>query len=310
MSRRSNQKLKILYLYRILTEQTDERRALTLSQIAEELSKYGVEAGRKCLYDDIEVLRVYGLNVCTKRDRYVRYYLKDKKFDNAEIKLLSDLVFQNDLLTARKKKELIKKFEGFTSLSDALIYDEDIPSKTISEDAYKNIELICRAIIGDKRITFKQFEWNAHKQRILLCGGEVIAVSPWKLEFYGNSYRLIAFDHSKKEIAVFLPSKLLNLTLTSKKRGGEDEFLSYISDDSEWDNIRLSCDNSVASDIIDRFGTDVTILANRENCFEMSAKTQINNDLFAWIFTMRGTVRILAPEWVAKRYGEMLIDGG
>ena len=79
MSRRSNQKLKLLYLSKILLDMTDERHGLTLTEILRELSKYGIETGRKSLYDDMEALRVYGYDVHSKRDRYVRYYIKNRE---------------------------------------------------------------------------------------------------------------------------------------------------------------------------------------------------------------------------------------
>lgn len=41
---RSNQKLKIMYLMRILTEETDEDHAITLQEIVEKLKSYGVTA--------------------------------------------------------------------------------------------------------------------------------------------------------------------------------------------------------------------------------------------------------------------------
>ena len=309
MSKRPNQKLKLLYLMKIFTEQTDERRSLTLSQISEELLKYGIESRRKSLYDDIEALRVYGFNVCTKRDRYVRYYLRGKRFDSAEIKLLSDFIANNDLLTNTKKEEFIKKFVGLASFEDGY-FDEMPIERDGNGSTYKKIEIICKAIATDKCITFKRFEWNSYKQRILVNGGEVFAVSPWRLLLTDNGYRLIAFDNLKKEIHVFDPGRLLDVSISSKKRDGEKAFLSFSFSECESDNVRLFCDNSVAGEIIDRFGLDVTVLANREDHFEISVKTDVNASFYSWIFSMRGKVKILAPEWVLDDYKEMLIAGG
>ena len=85
MAKRSNQKLKILYLYKILLENTSEKNGMTLAQILRELQSYGIRAERRSIYDDIEALRVFGIDVRVWRDRYVRYYVAERKFDVAKI---------------------------------------------------------------------------------------------------------------------------------------------------------------------------------------------------------------------------------
>lgn len=60
---RLNQKLKIMYLMKILLEETDEDHDLTLNEIVEKLKAYNVTAERKSLYSDIENLRTFGLDI-------------------------------------------------------------------------------------------------------------------------------------------------------------------------------------------------------------------------------------------------------
>ena len=60
MAKMPNQKLKLLYLMRILQARTDADHAMTLSEISAELAKYDISAERKSLYDDIEMLKLYG----------------------------------------------------------------------------------------------------------------------------------------------------------------------------------------------------------------------------------------------------------
>ena len=59
----NNQKLKILYLMKILLEKTDETHSITMPEIITELKAYGVNAERKSIYSDIENLRLYGLDM-------------------------------------------------------------------------------------------------------------------------------------------------------------------------------------------------------------------------------------------------------
>ena len=56
-------KKKILYLMKILMEQTDEEHILTAKELCEELEKYGLSAERKSIYKDIEVLQDFGIDI-------------------------------------------------------------------------------------------------------------------------------------------------------------------------------------------------------------------------------------------------------
>ncbi|MCD8149409.1 MAG: WYL domain-containing protein, partial [Clostridiales bacterium] len=63
MAKSANQKLKIVYLMRILMEKTDETHSISMAEIIEELAKYDISAERKSLYNDIESLRKFGVDV-------------------------------------------------------------------------------------------------------------------------------------------------------------------------------------------------------------------------------------------------------
>mgnify|MGYP000866382955 CR=1 FL=1 len=53
----NRQKLKLLYLMRMLEEETDAEQGLTMAQILERLEAQGITAERKGIYRDIEALR-------------------------------------------------------------------------------------------------------------------------------------------------------------------------------------------------------------------------------------------------------------
>ncbi len=88
-----NQKLKMLYLVRIFSEETDDEHALTMPEIVTRLSEYGVNADRKTLYSDFALLREYGLDIITEQEgRNYLYHLGSRDFELPELKLLVDSV--------------------------------------------------------------------------------------------------------------------------------------------------------------------------------------------------------------------------
>ena len=67
MSKTPNQKTKLLHLARMLLRQTDEEHPLAVAQIIEALARQDIKAERKSVYDDMEALRLFGLDVqCRK----------------------------------------------------------------------------------------------------------------------------------------------------------------------------------------------------------------------------------------------------
>ena len=76
MPKSSNQKLKLIYLMKILLERTDETHGITMPEIIEALGAYDISAERKSLYNDIENLRVYGLDVIgTQEGRHLNHLI-------------------------------------------------------------------------------------------------------------------------------------------------------------------------------------------------------------------------------------------
>lgn len=55
MSKSSNQKLKLIYLMKILLERTDETHSITMPEIIDALAAYDISAERKSLYNSIRV---------------------------------------------------------------------------------------------------------------------------------------------------------------------------------------------------------------------------------------------------------------
>ena len=93
MTKGDNQKLKLLYLAKILMRETDDQHSLTLAQITERLNDCGVNADRKTLYTDFEELRHYGLDIIkVQAQRNFYYHIGNREFELPELKLLVDSV--------------------------------------------------------------------------------------------------------------------------------------------------------------------------------------------------------------------------
>ena len=81
MARQSNQKRKLVFLRDVLLEYTDEKHPMTMKEIINQLAARGVSAERKSIYDDMETLKVLGLDIQTVRSRSTGYYVAKRDFE-------------------------------------------------------------------------------------------------------------------------------------------------------------------------------------------------------------------------------------
>ena len=325
---RSNQKLKIMYLMKILMEYTDEEHDITLAEIVEKLKAYGITAERKSLYSDIENLRMYGMEIEGQQyDRTFHYRVINRQFELAELKLLVDSVQSARFITEKKSKELIEKIEAYASKYEAEKLNRQVNVsgrvKTQNKRVYYSVDAIHEAISYNKQITFQYFTWTVDKKMELRHDGAFYSVSPWALCWDDEKYYLIGFDNTEGKIKHFRVDKMTNTEVVDEKRLGKREFsqinMSEYSNklfgmfEGESHNVRLRCDNSAANIIIDRFGSDVPIIKVDDDHFETVVKVSVSRMFLGWVMSIPG-VKIVSPESTVemmkeeiKRLSEMYI---
>ena len=314
MARSSGQKLKILYLMKIFLEKTDCEHSLTIAEIIDELEKYGISAERKSLYGDIDALRDYGMDIETTRGTKFGYYVANRLFELPELKLLVDAVQASKFITARKSGELIKKLESFSSTYEAMNLQRQVyvanRIKTMNESIYYNVDFIHSAINDNKKITFRYYEWTPEKEKKLRHGGATYCVSPWALSWDDEYYYMIAYDSAAEKIKHYRVDKMVNIGVSDQKREGADIFsdfdMALYSKQAfgmyggELTTVLLECDNSLAGVIIDRFGTDVTIMPKGDK-FDVSVRVMVSPIFISWVLGFGSKLKILSPDWVSNR---------
>ncbi len=113
-----NTRLKLLYLADIFRLETDEDHALSVYELIKELANYGITVSRQTLYEDVELLKDYGMDIHTNKQSGsapTLYNLASRDFSFAELKLLVDTIHSSKSILPPKNKELITKLSGLTS---------------------------------------------------------------------------------------------------------------------------------------------------------------------------------------------------
>ena len=319
MPKSTNQKLKSLYLMKILLEKTDDEHRMTMQEILAALEAYGITAERKSIYADIEELRLYGLDVVKeKQGNTYGYYVASRQFELAELKLLVDSVQSAKFITAKKSHELIKKIEGLCSHYEANQLQRQVYMteriKAINENIYYNVDKLQDAIAQNSKITFQYFQWNVKKEMVLKRDGARYRVSPWALSWDDENYYLIAFDEQAGIVKHFRVDKMLHIELTGEMREGEEalpgfDIAVYARKmfgmfAGEERTVKLRCENKFAGVMIDRFGKEVMMRPEDETHFVIHVNVAVSRQFLSWVMSLGEGVRIISPEEVVVQVQE------
>lgn len=319
MAKGANQKLKLLYLMKIMLDKTDEAHSITMPEILSSLKAYDVTAERKSIYDDFEALRLYGMDIIGEQRNKTFYYRVGKRdFELAELKLLVDAVQASKFVTAKKSNELIKKIENLASKYEATKLQRQVyvaeRIKTMNESIYYNVDKIHTAIGLNVKIIFQYFQWNVDKNMELRKNGEFYCISPWALSWDNENYYLIGFDRDAGFIKHYRVDKMLHIDLSEEKREGKELFEKFNIAvyakkmfgmyDGDVQIVKLECENRLAGVIIDRFGKNVQMIRTDNEHFTVNIDVAVSQQFLAWVISIGEGAKIIGPECVVNMMKE------
>ncbi len=322
MAKSENQKQKLLYIAQYLMEQTDETHAVSTPQLIEYLASNGIKAERKSIYNDIDTLNDFGMDIIRSDEHRGGYMLASRPFELAEVKLLVDLVQSSKFITEKKSRELIGKLETLTSKYDAKAMQRQVEivgrSKTHNENIYYNVDVIHNAIHKNVKIRFHYFDWDINKKMQLRHDGAWYEVSPWKLTWDDENYYLMAFDEKSNEIRFYRVDKIVDISLTETERVGKDAFenmdLAAFSKKTfgmfagDEKTVRLRCENSLVGVMVDTFGADVALRPDGNSHFIARMDVIVSSQFFGWLAGLGARVEVISPDEVRDEYKSYLAN--
>ena len=315
MARSSFQKLKLLHVMNYLLQNSDEEHPITVNQMIQYLESNGIAAERKSIYDDIEALRTFGVDIeeC-KRGRVFGYYVAIRTFELPELKLLVDSVQSSKFITHKKTASLIKKIETLASVHSAQLLHRQVfvknRIKTMNESIYYNVDEIHTGIARDRRIRFRYFDYTVSKERRFRRDGGYYVVSPFALTWDDENYYLVAYDSEAGIIKHFRVDKMLDIGILDEARDGQESFAAL--DMAEYakkvfgmfsgreERVRMRFDNQLVGAVLDRLGREAMLIPDGESCFTVTAQVEVSPQFFAWISGFGSLARIVSPDHVVQ----------
>lgn len=318
-----NQKKKLLAVMQILLQRTDEDHTMSAQDICSALeSTYGITAERKGIYADIEALQDMGIDIIQNKGSASGYYVGEREFELAELKLLVDAVQSSKFISGKKSEELIKKLEGLTSTHQAQrlqrqVFICDRP-KTENKNVFIIVDGIHTALFEGVQIQFQYTEWTPKKELRLKKEGAYYVVSPWALTWDDENYYLVAYDADADMLKHYRVDKIKNLSLLKEKRLGKDKFQkfdlpsfakkTFAMYGGHDEQVSLYCKNRMAGVIIDRFGKNVAMIPVDSEHFKANLLVTVSEQFYGWITGLGTGVKICGPKHVKNAYREYLSE--
>jgi len=318
MEKSGNSKLKLLYVMRFLLEKTDEDHPATVQDIIDEIKSMGLSSERKSIYEYIELLQEYGLDIICRREKRNRYFVGSRDFELPELKLLVDAVQYSKFITQKKSDDLIAKINALASEHQAkqLVRQVYVTNrlKAVNEKIYYSVDMLHKAIADKRKISFRYFDYDLSKQQKFRKNGLNYTTVPCVLIWDDENYYLVTYNEKYGKYVNYRVDKMVDVQLSEEHFtdlpvqldvmkycakifnmfGGSDE------------TVVLECSEDLIGVVIDRFGHDVELTPVSPETFRITVPIVLSPTFLAWIFQFQDKMKLIGPQNAVDQYKVML----
>ncbi len=313
MAKNMGSKIKLITILDLLNKHSDENHIVSTTRLIELLADAGISAERKSIYDDIERLIALDYDIIKTGKGY---YLGERRFETAEIKILIDAVASSKSLSEKKSMAIINKLESFLSKHEAKHLHEGLRiisrPKSDNEQIYYNISRIERAIIDKKAISFKYFNIDIEGKKIYRNGGKRYTAFPITLSYNEDRYYLVSFYEKYNNFTNFRVDRMESIEPVDWTGAVPQDFdiSSYIKETfdmfgGEKQKLTLSFDNSLLSSVRDKFSDDAVFVPDGER-FILNRDVAVSARFYGWLCGFGNKAQIISPKSVADDYKSFL----
>jgi len=318
-----NQKLRLLFLYKLFLRETDEAHPKTRKELCEMLeSRHDICVERKTFYDDLSLLESIGIDIA-KGEKKGSYFLASKDFEMPELHLLIDAIQSSQFITEKKSRALIEKLTAFCSHYEGEQLKSQVRlstrNKTLNESIFYNIDALYEAIAAGKQISFLYFNWDLKDGKLTRAyrhGGKRYKVSPFAIVWDDEKYYLIAYDVAAGGLRHYRIDKMEKIEQEQDYRQGGDLLEKFDSGDyavkhfgmygGEQQQITLRFRQEMLGVAIDQFGKQASLRPQTDGHFLLITKVAVSPQFFGWLCSLEDGVEIIAPADVRQKFARML----
>jgi len=319
MIKDSSKKIKLLKLRELLQQESDSITPITTEGLINMLSEANIITDRITLRRDIEALREYGIPVKETRIGHQKaYYLEEKSFSIAELKILMDAVQAASFIPRDKTMEIVDKIADMGGSRRKDILDHNIicfnTRKHSNASIYETIDILEKAVRNKVQASFIYYDLNENKEKIYRKEKRRYVVNPSALIFYEDNYYLMTYSEKYDGVTNYRVDRMEDVEVSEKPVCqkailDDDDLAEYTKQafkmyNGRVENVSLEFEESVLNAVYDKFGEGTPVIRVGKNRLVAGVSVQVSPTFMGWIFQFGKKMKILSPEGLEEEYKE------
>ena len=320
MAANGNQKLKLLYLRKMLAEETDSEHGLTMAEIITRLEEVGISAERKGIYRDIKVLREFGYKVETIPGAPVQYMIARSGMSLAELTLLIDAVQSCRFLTQRTSTRLANQVRELASPREreqlAKRVHVDGRVKRQNESVFHNVDTIHDAMRLKRKVSFLYYKYDVHLEPVPQYDSKLYVHTPVHVVFAEGFYYLITWSDNQETFVRFRVDRMRLVQVSDEKATRNEKIANYAYEEQKYQSFGMFDGDPIVAHlrvlpdamdvVVDRFGTEILPNVLPDGSAELAVSVRKSPQFFGWVAGMDGHVTICGPDKLVDEYRDWL----
>lgn len=279
MAKQSNQKAKLLYLQKILMEETDAAHGITIAGMVERLAAFGVAAERKSLYDDIEVLRGFGMDIATERGRANSYKLISRGLTAQEVAAICLALQQNGSAQAEeitgKLCSLLSCYEAEAVKEELAVAAEEaqaVPAEESAAEPEVEMEMPPEAETPDEEVAAEEAQPQAEDEQ-LAAEAEIAA-------------------------AVLEEEKAIEAEAAAMRKAAA----AKAEPEAAAEEVELKCDVALKDEVLAYLGDTAKVVKTKSSSVVIEAQAVCSEDFYVQLIKWGSGVKLSEPSYRRKEF--------
>lgn len=317
--RTAGQGLKLLLIRDYLYNEASKEHPKNANQIQKFLQGYRIAASTKTIYTDISRLRddlEIPIEYSGKGGR--GYYIAEKPFDPAELRLLIDCIRNAEFITKDDAATLTGKIIGLASSPDKEMLtrqlEEEYKKSQTEASVIENVNLLMKAIDANRKIRFNRYRYVAERTKHTSLDAEVIIASPVRLVRKANQYifeYLKEFDdggYMSDQVHISMMDNIAILNAdniyTKAENKARQQAMEGVLDDffGKKRAITIQFYNRASDKILSKLPEDAILTKINSSHSQTTVKERVSPSFFSWIDDFGTYAKIVAPDDVIEQF--------
>lgn len=325
MTDASMKKLLIIDILNILRKYSDAEHPLSTPAIITRLkNEYGRQCERKAVARNIGFLREAGFDIAGYPESGKGYYLRERDFEEAELRLLIDGVLSSRLIPAPQARELIEKLKRLSTVYFQKrmrhVYSACDWPRGNNQELFFTIDSLDEAIESHRQVSFTYGDWGTDRQLHPRRDRRYV-VNPYQMVSVYGRYYLIANYEGYDNITHYRVDKIIGIrleeeqaraieTLPSCEKGFDlQDYINRSIHMMGGDMVRahLVIQPELVGDVVDWFGNDMMMTRRRDELVDVRLPGSLEG-LKCWAMQYGSRCEVKRPAILRRQVKQELED--